>query len=46
MRIKDELKEKGVLFEGNNIDLNDSEVTEEKLIEEMRVINAQKHDVV
>jgi hypothetical protein len=45
VRIKDELKAKGVLFDGNNIDLDESEVTEDDLIEEMRVINDQKYDV-
>ena len=45
VRIKDELKAQGVLFDGNNIDLGESEVTEDDLIEEMRVINDQKYDV-
>jgi ribosomal protein L24E len=36
VRIKDELKAKGVLFAGNNIDLGDGE---------MRVINDQKYDI-
>jgi hypothetical protein len=44
VRIKDELKVKGVLFEGNNIDLNEA-ITEEDLIEEMEVINDSKRDV-
>jgi uncharacterized FlaG/YvyC family protein len=45
VRIKDELKAKGVLFDGNNIDLGESEVTEDDLIEEMKVINDQKYEV-
>ena len=45
VRIKDELKVKGVLFEGNNINLEDSSITEEDLIEEMEVINDQKRDI-
>jgi hypothetical protein len=45
VRIKDELKVKGVLFEGNNINLEDSSITEEDLIEEMEVINDSKRDV-
>ena len=44
VRIKDELKVKGVLFEGNNIDLNEA-ITEEDLIEEMEVINDSKRDI-
>jgi hypothetical protein len=45
VRIKDELKAKGVTFDGNNIDLEESEVTEEELIKEMKVINDQKYEV-
>ncbi|CCV02252.1 hypothetical protein IIV30_057R [Invertebrate iridescent virus 30] len=44
-RIKDELKAKGVQFNGNNIDLEESEVTEKELMEEMKVINDQKYNV-
>jgi uncharacterized protein DUF3627 len=44
VRIKDKLKALGVIFEGNNIDLN-GVITEEELIEEMKVINDQKYDV-
>jgi hypothetical protein len=44
VRIKDNLKSKGVTFEGNNIDLNEA-ITEDELIEEMKVINDQKYDV-
>ena len=44
VRIKDNLKAKGVTFEGNNIDLNEA-VTEDELIDEMKVINDQKYDV-
>lgn len=35
-RIKDTLKAKNVTFSGNNIDLEESKVTEEDLIEEMK----------
>ena len=45
-RIKDELKAKGVTFDGNNIDLVGSEVTQEELIEEMKVINDQKYHIL
>ncbi|CCV02232.1 hypothetical protein IIV30_037R [Invertebrate iridescent virus 30] len=44
-RIKENLKAEGVTFKGNNIDLEDSEVTQEKLVEEMKVINNQKYNV-
>ncbi|CCV01883.1 hypothetical protein IIV22A_039R [Invertebrate iridescent virus 22] len=44
-RIKENLKATGVVFKGNNIDLEDSEVTEEKLVDEMKVINDQKYNV-
>jgi hypothetical protein len=44
VRIKDELKVKGVLFEGNNIDLNGG-ITEDELMDEMKVINDSKRDV-
>ena len=44
-RIKKELKAKNVIFSGNNIDLDDSEVTQDELIEEMKVINDQKYKV-
>jgi hypothetical protein len=39
------LKAKGVTFDGNNIDLEGSEVTEEELMDEMNVINDQKYEV-
>jgi hypothetical protein len=42
IRIKDKLKTQGVTFDGNNIDLDESDVTEKELIEEMKVINDQK----
>ena len=42
-RIKENLKAKNVVFKGNNIDLEESEVTEEELVEEMKVINDQKY---
>ena len=44
-RIKDELKAKNVQFSGNNIDLEESEVTQEQLIDEMKVINDQKYEL-
>ena len=44
-RIKETLKAKNVQFSGNNIDLEESEVTEKELIDEMKVINDQKYDV-
>ena len=44
-RIKDELRAKNVQFSGNNIDLEESEVTQQELIDEMKVINDQKYDV-
>jgi len=44
VRIKDELKAKGVSFDGNNIDLNEV-ITEQELVDEMKVINNQKYNV-
>ena len=44
-RIKETLKSKNVVFKGNNIELEDSQITEEQLIDEMKVINDQKYDV-
>ncbi|AHL67620.1 hypothetical protein DH26_gp132 [Chloriridovirus anopheles1] len=44
VRIKESLKAKGVVFDGNNIDLKDA-IEEEELLEEMKVINEQKYDV-
>jgi hypothetical protein len=41
-RIKENLKAKNVIFKGNNIDLEDSQITEKELVEEMKVINDQK----
>jgi hypothetical protein len=41
-RIKENLKAKNVIFKGNNIDLDNSELTEQEFIEEMKVINDQK----
>jgi hypothetical protein len=41
-RIKDELRAKNVIFSGNNIDLEGTEVTQEELIEEMKAINDHK----
>ncbi|ADO00397.1 hypothetical protein WIV_gp054 [Wiseana iridescent virus] len=46
VRIKDTLKTKNVQFNGNNIDLEGSEVTEEELLEEMKVINDQKYKIL
>jgi hypothetical protein len=45
VRIKENLKAKGVTFKGNNINLCESEVTEEELIEEIGVINEQRYEV-
>jgi hypothetical protein len=45
VRIKENLKAKNVVFKGNNVCLEDSNITEEDLIEEMKVINDQKRDV-
>jgi hypothetical protein len=38
-QIKESLKAKNAIFKGNNIDLKDSEVTEEELIKAMMSIN-------
>ncbi|CCV02313.1 hypothetical protein IIV30_118R [Invertebrate iridescent virus 30] len=44
-RIKENLKAKGVTFKGNNIDLEESNITEEKLIEEMKATDSSKRNV-
>lgn len=44
-RIKDELKAKNVLFDGNNIDLEDTIITEKELVDAMKVINDQKYNI-
>jgi hypothetical protein len=44
-RIKENLKAKNVIFKGNNIDLEDTEITEEELMVEMKVINDSKRKV-
>ncbi|CCV02305.1 hypothetical protein IIV30_110R [Invertebrate iridescent virus 30] len=44
-RIKENLKAKGVTFKGNNIDLEESNITEEKLIEEMKATDSSKRDI-
>jgi hypothetical protein len=44
-RIKETLKAKGVTFDGNNIDLEDTQITEQELVEEMKVINEAKRCV-
>jgi hypothetical protein len=44
-RIKKELKAKNVIFSGNNIDLDESNVTQEELMEEMKGINDLKYKV-
>jgi hypothetical protein len=44
VRIKDKLKAQGVMFDGNNIELNGI-INEQDLIEEMKVINDSKRDV-
>jgi hypothetical protein len=45
VRIKENLKAKGVTFKENNVDLSESEVAEEELLEEIGVINEQKYNV-
>jgi hypothetical protein len=45
VRIKEKLKAKNVNFSGNSIDLDDSDLTEDELIEEMKVINESKREV-
>ena len=44
-RIKENLKAKNVIFKGNNIDLEDSEVTEEGLVEAMTSIHDSRKEV-
>ena len=44
VRIKDKLKDLGVEFAGNNIELNGI-ITEDQLIEEMKAINDSRKDV-
>jgi hypothetical protein len=44
-RIKENLKAKNVTFKGNNIDLEESKITEQRLVDEMKVINDSKQDV-
>ena len=44
-RIKEKLKEKNVTFSGNSIDLEDTSITEEQLVEEMMTINDSKRNV-
>ncbi|ADO00348.1 hypothetical protein WIV_gp006 [Wiseana iridescent virus] len=44
-RIKENLKIKNVTFINNNIDLEDASMTEEELIEEMKVINESKREI-
>ncbi len=41
-QIKESLKSKGVTFDGNNVDLGRSKVTEKELKEELKVINNKK----
>ena len=43
IRIKEKLKDMGVTFDGNNLSLNNA-ITEEELIEEMKLINDLKYD--
>lgn len=45
IRIKETLKSKNVIFKGNNIDLEDSEVTEEELVEAMTLIHDSRKEV-
>src|SRR5574343_52428 len=44
-RIKESLKAKRVVFKGNNIDLEPSDVTEQQLMNEMIMINDAKREV-
>ncbi|CCV02190.1 hypothetical protein IIV25_172R [Invertebrate iridovirus 25] len=44
-RIKENLKATGVTFKGNNIDLEGTDISEDELIEEMKVINDAKRNV-
>jgi len=44
-RIKENLKAKNVTFKNNDIDLEESRIDEEQLVEEMKVINDAKRDV-
>ncbi|CCV02044.1 hypothetical protein IIV25_026R [Invertebrate iridovirus 25] len=44
-RIKKELKATGVIFNGNNIDLEDSEVDEQELIDKMKITSNQKYNI-
>jgi regulator of replication initiation timing len=44
-RIKETLKAKNVVFKSNNIDLENSQIDEQDLIEEMKVINDAKRDI-
>jgi DNA invertase Pin-like site-specific DNA recombinase len=44
-RIKENLKLKNVTFKNNDIEIEDSQITEEELIDEMKAINDQKYDV-
>jgi hypothetical protein len=43
--VKENLKKRGLLFDGNNIDLGET-VNEAELIEEMNQINDVKYDVL
>jgi hypothetical protein len=45
VRVKENLKKRGVLFDGNNIDLGET-VNEQELIEEMNQINDVKYDML
>jgi hypothetical protein len=44
VRIKDKLKDQGVMFDGNNIELHGI-ISEEELIEEMKIINDSKREI-
>jgi hypothetical protein len=44
-RIKENLKAKNVIFQGNNIDLSESTFTEDELVEEMTTINDSRKEV-
>ena len=45
VRIKDDLKQKGVVFNLCKISINNSDITEEDLIKAMEVVNEEKRDI-
>ena len=44
-KLKNKLKTKNVIFQGNSINLEDSSISEKDLIDEMKVINNQRLEV-